>query len=112
MKESGESAMFPTRILLAASALLLGLGLVAADDTKPNPQPAKKARQEARLKARQEAEAKAKAEEEAKAKAEAEAKAKQEAEAKAKADAAAKRKSAPKADHLALARRIDDEINK
>src|ERR1051326_2373645 len=97
--------MSATRLLLAAGALFLGLGWVAADD-KPDQQAIRKARQEARMKAKAEAEAKAKAEEEAKAKAEAAAKAKQEAEA------LAKRKSAPKGDHLVLARRIDDEINK
>jgi hypothetical protein len=94
-----------TRSLLAAGALLLGLGWVAADD-KTDPQAIRTARQEARQKAKAEAEAKAKAEEEAKAKAEAAARAKQEAEA------LAKRKSGPKGDALALARLIDDEINK
>src|SRR5262245_9900383 len=97
--------MLLTRTVLAAGALLAGFGWVAADD-KTDQQAIRKARQEARQKAKAEAEAKAKAEEEAKAKAEAAAKAKQEAEA------LAKRKSGPKGDALALAKFIDDEINK
>src|SRR5260221_6513265 len=104
MTESGDSSMSLTRSLLAAGALFLGLGWVAADD-KADQQAIRKARQEARQKARAEADAKAKAEEEAKAKADAAAKAKQ------KSEALTKRKSAPKGDHLPLAKRMDDESN-
>jgi hypothetical protein len=105
MREFGESIMSLSRTLLAAAALLMGLGWVAADD-KPNPQAVKKARQEARQKAKVEADAKAKADEDAKAKSDTEAKAKQEAAE------VAKRKTTLKGDPAALAKLIDDEINK
>src|ERR1044071_3583904 len=105
MRDRGEALMSSTRVLLAAGALFVSLGLVIADD-KPNQEAIRKARQEARQKARAEAEVKAKAEEAAKAKSEAEAKAKQEAAE------LAKRKKAPKGDAVALAKLIDDEINK
>jgi hypothetical protein len=98
--------MSSSRILLAASALFLSFGWAAADDKADAQAANRKARQEARQKAKAEAEAKAKADEEAKAKAEAAARAKKEA------DELAKRKSAPKGDPLALAKRIDEEINK
>src|SRR5260221_7997433 len=96
--------MSRSRILLSASLLLFGVGLVTADEPKNDPPVNPRAARKAKMKA--EAEARVKAEAEAKAKEEAAAKA--EAEAKAKVSAVSK----SKLDHASLTKRIDEEIGK